>query len=298
MEKFIAGDWGTTRLRLFLCDENGVLEQRAGDGVRSLRRSAAEEFTVLTTDWIEQHRITQAYLSGMVGSRNGWVETSYVRCPAALDDLRGALHHFSHRDLRIALVPGLSCLAPNGAPDVMRGEETQLLGAMAVNDALARGPHVLALPGTHTKWAELRDGRVMRFQTALTGELFALLNSHSSLLAVDAERSAAFDEAAFNEACTTRTTTLSHALFQVRSRQLVDGVSAAQARGWLSGLLIGADIDGALSWQNPGEVVLIGDNALTRRYAQALGARGIEAHTLDGDACALAGLRALAPRSP
>jgi 2-dehydro-3-deoxygalactonokinase len=292
MRTFIAGDWGTTRLRLFLCDENEVREQRAGNGVRSLTRSAAEEFTALTTDWREQHRVTHAYLSGMIGSRNGWVEVPYLRCPASTPEIAKAMHRFTHADLEISIVPGVSCEAPNGSPDVMRGEETQLIGALAMQPSLQHGRHVVALPGTHTKWAIVENGRIAHFQTALTGELFALLNAHSSLLAV-ADADGAFDEATFNEASGQRTPSLLHALFQVRSRQLIGGLSAAQARAWLSGLLIGADVDGALHWQHPGEVTLIGEAALTRRYAQVLAARGIEASALDGDACTLAGLRAL-----
>lgn len=291
---FIAGDWGTTRLRLFLCDDSSVLERRSGHGVRALTRTPAEEFTALTQDWVTRYRIEHAFLSGMVGSRNGWVEAAYVPCPAALEDLRTRLQRFTAAGVTVAIVPGVSCTSPLGAPDVMRGEETQLLGALKLQPKLASGKRILVLPGTHSKWVEIEDGRIVRFQTALTGELFALLKAHSTLLATGAEAAASLDEASFADAVTNvRTGSLLHALFQVRSRQLLESKSPAQAQAWLSGLLIGADVDGALAMLHPGEVTLIGEPMLVRRYVQALSARGVEAHPLDSDACVLAGLRAV-----
>lgn len=292
---FVAGDWGTTQLRLFLCDGSTVLEQCAGAGVRALTRRPAEEFAALTRDWFERHEVSRAILSGMVGSRNGWVEVPYVPCPASLADVHRHLHRFVTGGVTVVIVPGLSCLAPAQAPDVMRGEETQLFGALQLRPQLASGRHVIALPGTHTKWVEIADGRILRFQTALTGELFALLKKHSTLLATGAEAAETFDESSFaHAASSTPASSLLHRLFQVRSRQLLEGNTSAQALGLLSGLLIGADVDGALELLQPTAVTLICEPALARRYALALAARSVETSVLDGNECVLAGLRALA----
>ena len=291
---FIAGDWGTTQLRLFLCHGDSIIDTRSGHGVRALQRSPAEEFASLTRDWVEQHAVSRAILSGMVGSRNGWIEVPYVSCPVSIADLSRSRHEFVVGPLTIQIVPGLACTAPTGAPDVMRGEETQLLGALQLRSQLAHGRHVIALPGTHTKWVEIRDGCVERFQTAFTGELFALLKTHSTLLATNSPLVDAIDERSFAEAVSQRSSSLLHRLFEVRSRQLIEHISPAEAAGLLSGLLIGADVDGALELLRPDSVSIICDPTLARRYSQALAARNVEAASLDGDECVLAGLRALA----
>lgn len=291
---FVAGDWGTTHLRLFLCDDARVLDSRIGQGVRALTRSPAEEFSALTADWIAERRVARAVLSGMIGSRNGWIEVPYVPCPASLADVQSHLEHFTFRDVDVAIVPGLSCNSPLGAPDVMRGEETQLFGALRRQPDLALGRHVLALPGTHTKWVEIEDGRIVRFQTALSGELFALLKSHSTLFATGTSPSATMDNASFSRALQSTRAPLLHSLFQVRSRQLLEHQTSSQALGWLSGLLIGADVDAALQRLRPKLVTLVGDPALLERYEEALATREIAASALDGNECALLGLRALA----
>jgi 2-dehydro-3-deoxygalactonokinase len=294
-EAFIAGDWGTTQLRLFLCRGDAVLETRMGRGVGALNRPPEEEFAALTDDWLTTHRIKRVVLAGMVGSRNGWLETAYVSCPASFDDLRAAFGRVQHRELSISIVPGLSCVSPVGAPDVMRGEETQIFGALQLRADLARGSHIVALPGTHTKWVVLEDGRVMNFQTALSGELFALLRTHSTLLRTGTTATHQFDDAAFQQGLAQGADGgLLHRLFQVRSRQLIEGVSADQATSLLSGLLLAADVNDAQRLLDPKFVTLVCEPSLAGLYAQALRARGIDSQRLDGNECILAALRALA----
>jgi 2-dehydro-3-deoxygalactonokinase len=294
-EPIIAGDWGTTQLRLFLCDRGAVLDTRTGAGIGALARSPAAEFAAVAREWLDTHRIERAVLCGMVGSRNGWHETAYVACPASFDSLRAAFGRVEHETIAISIVPGLSCIAPTGAPDVMRGEETQIFGALLLQPRLAQGRHVLVLPGTHTKWVVVEGGRVMRFQTALTGELFALLKTHSTLLKAGAITPHSHDPASFAAGLErARSGLLLHRLFQVRSRQLLEGISADQASSLLSGLLIASDVDHAREWLAPEAVTLIGEPALANLYAQALQSRGIESSRLDGNECALAALRELA----
>jgi 2-dehydro-3-deoxygalactonokinase len=231
----------------------------------------------------------------MVGSRNGWHETAYVPCPASFDDLRASFGHVQHRNVAISIVPGLSCISPVGAPDVMRGEETQIFGALQLNSNLAQGRHILALPGTHTKWVVLENARVINFQTALSGELFALLRTHSTLLRTGTTATNQLDNTAFQQGLQQGADgALLHRLFQVRSRQLIEGFSADQATSLLSGLLLGADVESAHRMLQPTSVTLICEPSLAVLYGQALSARGIESERLDGSECILAALRALA----
>jgi 2-dehydro-3-deoxygalactonokinase len=293
--RFIAGDWGTTQLRLFLCSDDAIVDTRTGRGIGALERSPQDEFAALTQEWLNGQRISHAVLCGMVGSRNGWRETAYVPCPASFEDLQAAFGRLRHADLPVMIVPGLSCVSPIGAPDVMRGEETQIFGALRLQPTLTRGRHVLALPGTHTKWVSVEAGRVVQFQTAFTGELFALLRTQSTLLKAGTTGANLQDTASFDRGLAeARGGALLHRLFQVRSRQLLEGMNADQATSLLSGLLLGSDIDQAVQSLRPERVTLVCEPQLALAYARALDSRGVASQRLDGNECVLAALRALA----
>lgn len=298
---FIAGDWGTTRLRLALCDGAAILDRKDGPGIGALTVSAEATFLSLIMDWRRIHGDLPAYLCGMVGSRNGWHEAPYAVCPADPRSLRGSALRFAVDGLDVAIVPGLTCSNPLGAPDVMRGEESQILGAILLHPALSRGKHLLALPGTHTKWVALEDGSVQRFMTTPTGEFFALLRAHSQLTkaAPDTQPAtpAGFVQGMARGRETRGRAGLLQTLFETRTRQLIDGMKAEDAVGFLSGLLIGGDVDGALDcFGKPRLVHLIGDPALAALYAEALAGAGVASEKLDGGDCAFAGLRAIFER--
>jgi 2-dehydro-3-deoxygalactonokinase len=300
---YIAGDWGTSHLRLSLCRGDSVLETLQGPGIGALREPAGEALRPLIAGWRQSHGPLPILLCGMAGSRNGWREAPYLPCPADLRALGAAALRFEADAAPVAIAPGLSCRSRLGSPDVMRGEETQIAGAIALHPGLATGEHLLCLPGTHTKWSYLRDGQVRDFLTALTGELFALLRAGSTLLraaegGAPTERPAGDSEDGFERgieaAAEPGSASLLHGLFGVRSRQLIDGQPREWALSYLSGLLIGADVRGALPlFAAPKAVLLIGDGALNERYAYALRREGIAASCLDGERCALAGLRTL-----
>jgi 2-dehydro-3-deoxygalactonokinase len=307
-EPYIAGDWGTSRLRLSLCFGERVLEARQGPGIGALREPAESVLRALIAGWRATHGPLPILLCGMAGSRNGWRETPYLPCPADLRALREAALRFEADGAPVAIAPGLSCRSRLGSPEVMRGEETQIAGALALHPGLRTGRHLLCLPGTHTKWASLEEGHVRDFLTALTGELFALLRDGSTLMR--AARASAEDDSSripsaqddaqdgfergLDAATALGPASLLHGLFAVRSRQLIDGRSGEWALAHLSGLMIGADVRGALGlFDAPDEVVLIGDGALNERYAQALRREGVAASSLDGEHCALRGLRTL-----
>src|SRR4051812_31127503 len=177
---FIAGDWGTSRLRLFLCDTRGHVLAR-GEGEGASVPDCGGRFAAAVLAWDKAHGVLPAVLSGMVGSTIGWREVPYLKCPARPSAIAEAALRFESGERAIAILPGLSCRGKTGAPDVMRGEETQILGALRLHSHFAKGRHVVCLPGTHTKWAVITDGAVTQFQTALSGELFELLRRHSVL---------------------------------------------------------------------------------------------------------------------
>jgi 2-dehydro-3-deoxygalactonokinase len=293
----IFGDWGTSRLRLYLRQGKSVLDRRDGPGIGSLGgASPRETFLDLVGDWREA-RPSLALLCGMVGSRNGWAEAAYAPCPAGAADIRARLLHLDADGLPIAIVPGLSCRNALGGPDVMRGEETQILGALELDPALKQGRRLLALPGTHTKWVVVEDGAITSFLTAPVGELYALLREHSILAKAapgdgpESPEGFARGVARIVEQGPAR---LPHLIFETRSRQLLDGLPKDQAMGFLSGLLIGSDVAATSSWFGDlGQVSLIGAPALGALYAQAIVACGGSSTAVDGDAAVLAGLTAL-----
>jgi 2-dehydro-3-deoxygalactonokinase len=225
----------------------------------------------------------------MAGSKQGWVEAPYCACPAGrvevgrqiidIDALPGA---------RISIVPGLRD-EHAGVPDVMRGEEVQIFGAMALMDV---DEGVFVLPGTHNKWATVKKGRVKGFRTFMTGEFYALLSQHS-ILARTLDANAPLDEAAFVEGVTRSDNGqgLLHNAFGTRTLALFERMPTQELASYLSGLLIGEELR-TQSLHASGEVVLIGSPALTQRYTLALRATGIATRTMGAEAT-WAGLHAL-----
>lgn len=303
MSYSVIGDWGTSRLRLFRIEQGQVVDrvEAAGIGAISTGRESPEAvLRAALAPWRSSGGPAHIALCGMIGSRNGWVEVPYVESPA---DARAWLAGAARLDLDgvpVAIMAGLACTTPAGAPDVMRGEETQIFGAITLTPALATGRHRIALPGTHSKWATVEDGRIVAFETFFTGEMFALLRDHSTLTrAGDASRDDPADETAGFADGVARAGSgdmLIGALFEARSAQLRRARSPGWALGFLSGLLIGREIVEATA-SSYDRLVLIGDPKLADRYRRAFtqlrGATGIETDFIDGDACALAGLNLL-----
>jgi 2-dehydro-3-deoxygalactonokinase len=270
-----------------------VIHRRDGPGVTTLTDSPEKTFLDLVGDWREA-RPAYAILCGMVGSRMGWIEAPYAPCPATAAEVAARTVALEAGGLPIRIVPGLSCVNPLAGPDVMRGEETQVFGALSLDAGLRSGRHLLALPGTHNKWVVVEDGRIVTFLTAPVGETFALLKARSTLgagggnLAEGSTSGFALGLARIAEHGAGR---LTHLLFETRARQLLDAMSPADAMGFLSGLLIGADVAAARDWFGPiCAATVIGDGALARLYAEALAAVGAVVSIVDGDAAVLAGL--------
>jgi 2-dehydro-3-deoxygalactonokinase len=292
---FIGGDWGTSHLRLFLCDEMGeALDSNSGPGVADATGQFAQVLESLTARWVELHGTLPMVLSGMVGSTIGWAQAPYIPCPAKPEQIADSCVSLRNN---VYIVPGLSCHNRFDAPDFLRGEETQILGTLRLVPALRSGHWLLCLPGTHTKWAVLQHGAVREFLTAPTGELFAVLREYSVLVSKRAGEGSIDSEGfiqglaqfnAFPEA------QLLHRLFECRSRQLQGNFATATAAGFLSGLLIASDVHGALRMLSnslePLSPVLIGSCDLTRLYATALACHGHDATCVGGEAASRAGL--------
>jgi 2-dehydro-3-deoxygalactonokinase len=290
---YIAGDWGTTRLRLSLCQGDAVVDSAAGDGIAALAEPAEAHFLRLTENWRRRFANLPVFFCGMVGSRLGWREAPYAPCPGSADAIARHAIRFQSHGFTVAIAPGLTCTNPLGAPDVMRGEETQIQGAVALNPHLAKGRQLLALPGTHSKWVLLDNGVVKQFLTVPAGEVFALLADHSTLTR-GADRGRMPLENFRAGVARQAETALLPALFEVRTRQLIEGLSPDQALGFLSGLMIGADVAAALqSFGRDLPVAAIGEPALVRLYLTALADYGVHGESIDGSACVLAGLRAI-----
>ena len=288
MPHLIAVDWGTSSLRGARLDEAGrVLEEKSAPlGILNVPNGDfAGVFNSLFSDWMEPAG-SVCLISGMAGSRQGWVEAPYVACPAGPEDLERHLHWIEPG--RIALVPGLS-VEQGEVPDVMRGEEVQIFGALRLA-GVTEG--LFVLPGTHSKWATVRDGQVTGFRTYMTGEVYGLLGQHS-ILARTLDAEAPLDEAMFRRGVTRagEGEGLLHNAFGVRALALFDRLSPAQSASYLSGVLIGEELR---AQQLPAgrPVVVIGAPALTARYALALGHKGVTVRSFGAEAT-WAGLRAL-----
>jgi 2-dehydro-3-deoxygalactonokinase len=232
----------------------------------------------------------------MAGSRNGLLEIPYAPCPIGIAGWAARAMRVTVDALQVTLAPGLSCLGERGVHDVMRGEETQIFGAMARHPELAEGRHCIVLPGTHSKWAVLEDGEVTGFRTYLTGELFALLRDQSTLTRANEDDGGREEGFAAGLAQAGESGALTGMLFAARSEQLLAGKTRGWATGYLSGLLIGQEVREAALLAGDGQIAMIGDPGLTALYRQALSLARRESMDIDGNASAIAGLLALRER--
>jgi 2-dehydro-3-deoxygalactonokinase len=289
-------DWGTSSFRAFRLDATGgVAEQRAA--ARGILGVPEDGFpaalTELVGDWIEAGE-GRLLLSGMVGSRQGWREAPYVDAPAGLADLARALLPVSAGPGHGFIVPGLIARGLTGVPEIMRGEETQIMGVV---EAMA-GRALACLPGSHSKWAQVVDGRIVDFTTAMTGEAFAALQHHTilgRLMTEDSHDGAAFDEGLARSGDPGG---LLHHVFGARTRVIVGDLAGGGARSYLSGILIGHDVRAALDLYGRDAIVhLIGEPGLCMLYARALAACGAGSRLASADA-AIKGLARIGDLAP
>lgn len=290
----LAVDWGTSSLRGAWLDARGrTVEERSF--ARGILTVAPGEFpSVFQTcfgDWM-QRPDAWCLMSGMVGSKQGWLEAPYCACPAGFAEVAANLTWVE--PARIAVVSGLCC-ENDGIPDVMRGEETQIFGALQL---LGRQDALVVLPGTHSKWVRVQAGRIQSFATFMTGEFFALLRQHSILSRTLPASDGDFDNKAFAQGVTLalRGNSLLHTAFSARTLSLFDRLPVAALPSYLSGLVIGEELR-AQTLQSNTEVVIIGSASLTQRYQNALALQNIPALRVGSEAT-WAGLWAIAQTLP
>jgi 2-dehydro-3-deoxygalactonokinase len=292
----LALDWGTTNLRAWVIGADGgvVRHQRFDLGVGSLAPGEAERRFHDEVRPAMSAEALPAILCGMIGSNLGWRALPYLDCPADLPSLTRAVQRVEAPGAPVWIVPGLRAARPDGGPDVMRGEEIQILGWASADPSRMLGEHLICHPGTHAKWVRMVDGRIETFVTSMTGELFSLLRRHSALRVTDAME----DDDAFVAGLEAADdgSALASRLFTARARVVGGDMPSRSAESYLSGVLIGADAASTpslLGIEPDARVTLIGDPTLCAGYRRALERRGFFVEQFDGDDAVLAGLLAL-----
>ena len=285
--EWIAVDWGTSHLRAWAMQGRKTLSgARSEAGMAGLSRAQFEPaLRELVGDWLGAAPL-DVVACGMVGARQGWVEAPYTAVPARPLSYAPVLVPDTGPDLRVHVVGGLK----QGRPaDVMRGEETQIAGFLALNP---NWDGVICLPGTHSKWVQVSADEVVSFQSVMTGELFGLLAEQSVLRH---SLSDGWDDTVFSEAVSdalSRPEALAAQLFNLRARDLLEGLAEGQGRARLSGLLIGAELAATKPYWLGQQVAIIGAPELNARYAAALEGQGMSVLRARDDAAVLAGLSA------
>ena len=295
--EWIAVDWGPSNLRAWGIDAaGGIAFSRSSDqGMGKLTPDAYPGvLTALLAEAVPAAAPIDVLICGMAGARQGWLEAPYLDTPADLSHLlaRSVAPQMPGTGFRVRILPGV-CFRSPGAEDVMRGEETQLLGLHALSPDFTG---LVVMPGTHSKWATLADSRIERFSSAMTGELFEVLRTHSVLRhslqgeLVGPDRDSGFEAGLAQGLGAPQRLTAT--LFKVRAGSLLSGRSAPWCAGFLSGLLIGAEIGGQRDWITDAEIPLVGSSGLCGLYARGFAVLGARTRIVDATDATLAGLRA------
>ncbi|MHC2334464.1 2-dehydro-3-deoxygalactonokinase [Bradyrhizobium sp. USDA 4454] len=292
----VAVDWGTSSFRLWLMSAGGQVlgERRSDEGMTAAARTGFAPVLQSHLDALGVAADLPVVICGMAGARQGWVEAGYIDTPAHLSDILKGAVAVSRQARDIRILPGIA-QRDAAAPDVMRGEETQLLGALGLDAADAAD---VCLPGTHSKWVRMHGGTVERFATFMTGELFGAIARDTILAHAIAGAEDAVDGNAFRAAVAEAFAAPARAanlLFRVRARQLLFGGSAQAAREAISGTLIGVELAAGLAERERATpVMLIASGRLQRLYQMALEALSIPLTVMDAEEAARRGLSSAA----
>lgn len=294
MAALIAVDWGSSRFRAALLDDSGriLADITTDQGVIQRLDGHFEGYLLQQVGhWLTAHPRVPMILCGMIGSRHGWREVPYVKAPLEMTALAQHLMPVTDARLRAWIVPGVMGESASGEADVMRGEETQILGWL-LGHPEREDTAIVCLPGTHTKWAFVQGETLQHFSTAFSGELFALLSEASVL--VQGDQQFAQDEFLRGVEKSAAGDALNHLLFSVRSRVLTGRLEQHHAQAYLSGLIVGAEIHGFRKHlQSKITVELVGNEKVTSAYQAALAFHGIACRIHDGSTLSFAGLHHL-----
>lgn len=305
--RLIGVDWGTSRMRAYLLDESGdILESRHTE--RGITTCTKETFPQVLTEalasWQTQAAPLPILMAGMVGSKQGWAEVPYLPCPVSPTQLAQKLHSLPLGDLpaplqgsHLAIVPGITARSLGDLPDVMRGEETQIVGLLETYPWWQEG--WLCLPGTHAKWAYIKERKIVRFETFMTGEAFALFSQHGLLSRWIQETPQTPNKQAFLQGAQTaqRKGGVLHQLFGVRALSLDGQLEVTHQQDYLSGVLIGHELQSALMGHPDAfetTIHLVGAGPLLAKYEQACTAMGLSTKVLPGEEAVAKGLFYLA----
>jgi 2-dehydro-3-deoxygalactonokinase len=286
----IGVDWGTTSMRLWRFSPDGEIIARARSD-RGILKVAGGQFGETLAAAIGDSLTPDVpiLMSGMIGSRQGWIEAPYAMCPADIAGLADQLQPVPG-NINARIVPGVALREAGGRSDVMRGEETQILGA-----GLGRGRRLVVLPGTHCKWVLVEDGKILDFVTFMTGEMYQALRRHTILARLMPEADAGLDGEAMQRSFVAGVTTsldgearLMQSLFSIRARGLFDDLAPELAPALLSGLLIGAELSEGLALSKQwglAEIapVVVGGDVLVARYQTAFRQAGLSTTTANED---------------
>ena len=263
--KWIAADWGTTHMRAWAIDEKGevLAYSESNEGMKDLQQNEFEPVLLrLIENWLDNKKITPVMACGMVGARQGWVETPYLKTPCVpIDKIQLTVASTKDSRIQVNLVPGVMQHKP---ADIMRGEETQIAGFVKENPSF---DGIVCLPGTHTKWVNVRAGQIEKFRTFMTGELFGVI-SNNTLIKHSIE-SEGWDQVSFDNGVIKgfdNPGLITADLFSLRSESIVNDLDSNSARATLSGLLLGVELNGAISYWKDKNVILIGSELLTNNY--------------------------------
>lgn len=292
----VIGDWGTSVSRFYLCHFNQqritVLARSQGRGIKHISDPQACFFE-LCQGWFDQHGPLPVFLIGTVGADIGWNKSPYVACPIDPHQLVDNAISFNAQGINITILPGVTCTNIHGLPDIMRGEETQLFGFLS--QCQSQKEHLVCLPGTHTKWALLNNQQIQSFVTSPVGELFEVLCHHSVLLNPSIHQRGC--EMSFTQGLQIgmgANSNLLHTLFATRSLQVINNMDNNQAAGYLSGLLIGADVKAAMQdFHLFTQVSVIGSDYICSLYVQAFNHIGIANTLFSSEEATILGLQTL-----
>ena len=287
--KWIAADWGTTHMRAWaIGEEDNVLAFRgSNEGMKDLQQNEFEPVLLrLIESWLDDTKVTTVMACGMVGAKQGWVETPYLKTPCVpIDNKQLTTANTNDQRIKVHLVPGVM---QNHPADIMRGEETQIAGFINKNTNF-KG--VVCLPGTHAKWVNINEGQITSFKTFMTGELFGVISNHTLIRHSTSIKG--WDQESFEEGVHDgfkNPGLIASNLFSLRAESIVNNLDRDQARSTLSGLLLGVELNGAQSYWKGKNVTLIGSELLSNNYHEGLKVLGGESQLFSLETATLSGL--------
>ena len=263
MKKWIAVDWGTSTFRAYLVQNNEVSDTiETKDGMKFVKSHLFEQTLLTLIDrWLDNDKITEILASGMVGSKQGWEEAPYQKTPCNLKSLNYITPSLKDNRISLKIFSGVSQI---NQPDVMRGEETQIAGFLNENPNFNGS---ICLPGTHSKWVEIKNNNIVKFKTFMTGELFEIISKNSVLIhSVKAEKIDKMELLKSVDKILQKPELFSNALFQLRADDLINSKGPLIYKSRLSGYLLAIELLGSVEFWKNSDIVLIGNPDLIEMY--------------------------------